>query len=93
MPSVQAPAKVFVSGVNGYVTIWVVQNLLSKGYSVHGTVHSVEKSEHLKKLFANFGDKHEVIVISDIMKVSPASTYMIRPLEQQAHRKELLTRL
>jgi GDP-D-mannose dehydratase len=93
MPSVQAPAKVLVSGVNGYVTIWVVQNLLSKGYSVHGTVHSVEKSEHLKKLFANFGDKHEVIVISDITKVSPASTYMIRPLEQQAHRKKLLTRL
>jgi nucleoside-diphosphate-sugar epimerase len=93
MPSVQAPAKVLVSGTNGYVAIWVVQNLLSKGYSVCGTVRSAEKDEHLKKLFTNFGDKHEVIIVSDITKVSPASTYMIRPLEQQAHRKKLLTRL
>jgi nucleoside-diphosphate-sugar epimerase len=69
MASVQVPAKVLVFGINGYVAIWVVQNLLSKGYSVHGTVHSVEKGQHLKKLFANFGDKHEVIIISDIMKV------------------------
>jgi nucleoside-diphosphate-sugar epimerase len=93
MPSVQAPAMVLVSGTNGYVAIWVMQNLLSKGYSVCGTVHSVEKGEHLKKLFTNYGDKHEVVIVSDIMKVNLASTYMIHPLEQQAHRKEVLTRL
>ena len=75
------------------VAIWVVQNLLSKGYYVCGTVCSVEKGKHLKKLFANFDDKHEVIIISDITKVSLVSTYMIHPLEQQAHRKELSTRL
>jgi nucleoside-diphosphate-sugar epimerase len=45
MPFVQAPTKVLVSGANGYVAIWVVQNLSSKGYSVHGTVHSAEKGE------------------------------------------------
>jgi hypothetical protein len=93
MPSVQAPAKVLVSGANDYVTIWVMHNLLSKGYSVHGTVCSAEKGKHWKKLFKNFGDKYEVIVINDIMKVSPASTYMIHPLGWQVHRKELSTRL
>ena len=82
-----------MSGANGYVAIWVVQNLLSKGYSVRGTVRSAEKGEHLKKLFANFGDKHEVVVVNDITKVSPAGTFMIRPLERHAHRKELSMRL
>ena len=76
MPFVQAPTKVLVSGTNGYVTIWVVQNLLSKGYSVHGTVHSAEKGKHMKKLFANFGDKHEVVVVNDTMKVSESSEHL-----------------
>jgi hypothetical protein len=70
-----------------------MQNLLSKSYSVRGAVCSGEKGKHLKKLFANFGDKHEVVVIvSDITKVSLVSTYMNCPLEQQVHRKELSMR-
>lgn len=68
MPAVQAPAKVLVSGANGYIAAWVVQELLDQGYSVRGTVRSAEKGEHLKKLFAKFGDKHEVVVVEDITK-------------------------
>jgi hypothetical protein len=46
--------------------------------------------KHLKKLFTDYGDKHEVVIISDITKVNPVSTYMIHPLERQVHRKEVL---
>jgi nucleoside-diphosphate-sugar epimerase len=74
MPSIRAPAKVLVSGANGYIAIWVVQNLLSQGYSVRGTVRSAEKGEDLRKLFEKYGDKHEVVVVEDITKVGPART-------------------
>lgn len=74
MPTIQAPAKVLVSGANGFIAIWVVQQLLDQGYSVRGTVRTAEKGEHLKKLFAKYGDKHEVVVVEDITKVSSAIT-------------------
>jgi nucleoside-diphosphate-sugar epimerase len=70
MPAIQAPAKVLVSGANGFIAVWVAQNLLDHGYSVRGAVRSTEKGEYLKKLFAKFGDKYEVIVVKDIMEVS-----------------------
>jgi hypothetical protein len=43
--------------------------------SVHGAVHSAEKGEHLKKLFAKFGDKYEVIVVET--EVNPVGTLWI----------------
>jgi uncharacterized protein YbjT (DUF2867 family) len=70
MPAVQAPAKVLVSGANGFIAVWVVKNLLDHGYSVRGTVRDAQKGEHLKRLFAKFGDRHEVVVVEDITKVS-----------------------
>jgi uncharacterized protein YbjT (DUF2867 family) len=69
MPAIQPPAKVLVSGANGYIAVWVVKTLLEQGYSVRGTVRSAEKGEYLKTLFASFGDKHEVVVVEDITKV------------------------
>nr|GEY33477.1 cinnamoyl-CoA reductase 2-like [Tanacetum cinerariifolium] len=44
---------VCVTGAGGYVASWVVKLLLSKGYTVHGTVrdpYDEEKNGHLKKL-------------------------------------------
>ncbi|KAF9235760.1 hypothetical protein BU15DRAFT_89474 [Melanogaster broomeanus] len=72
MPAVQPepPCKVLVSGATGYIATWVVQTLLERGYSVRGTVRSAAKGEHLKKVFASYGDKFEVIVVEDISKVS-----------------------
>lgn len=69
MPIVQPSSKVLVSGANGFIAIWVVRSLLEKGYAVRGTVRSAEKGEHLKKLFAQYGDKHEVVVVEDITEV------------------------
>ncbi|KAF8139606.1 hypothetical protein EV363DRAFT_1249436 [Boletus edulis] len=66
MPTVQPPAKVLVSGATGYIAAWVVQNLLERGYAVRGTVRSVAKGDFLKKAFAPYGDRFEVVVVEDI---------------------------
>lgn len=68
MAPVSAPAKVLVTGANGYVAVWVTKALLESGYSVRGTVRSASKGEHLKKLFASYGDKLELVVVADITK-------------------------
>lgn len=66
MPAVQPPAKVLVSGATGYIAAWVVQNLLERGYTVRGTARSVTKGNYLKKLFASYGDRLEVVAVPDI---------------------------
>ena len=63
-------SKVLVSGANGFIAIYVVQRLLQEGYAVRGTVRSSSKGEHLKKVFAEYGDKFEIAVVEDIAKVS-----------------------
>ncbi|KAI0056657.1 D-lactaldehyde dehydrogenase [Artomyces pyxidatus] len=68
MAPVTAPAKVLVSGANGYIAAWVVRVLLEAGYTVRGTVRSAAKGEHLKTLFASFGNAFEVVVVEDITK-------------------------
>ena len=70
MPAVQPPARVLVSGATGYIAAWVVQNLLDRGYAVRGTVRSVSKGDFLKKAFASYGDRFELVVVEDIAKVS-----------------------
>jgi nucleoside-diphosphate-sugar epimerase len=70
MPTVQPPAKVLVSGANGFVAIWVIKALLDQGYAVRGTVRSLEKGNHLKKVFDKYGDKLELVVVADIAEVN-----------------------
>lgn len=69
MPAVQPPAKVLVSGATGYIAAWLVQNLLDKGYFVRGTARSVAKGDFLKKLFARYEDRFEVVIVEDISQV------------------------
>jgi nucleoside-diphosphate-sugar epimerase len=61
--------KVLVTGANGYIALWVVQSLLSAGYSVRGTVRKESAIAHLKETFKDHGDKFEVVVVPDITKV------------------------
>ena len=77
MPAVQPPAKVLVSGATGYIAAWVVQNLLERGYAVRGTARSVAKGDLIKKLFASYGDRFEVVVVEDIAQVSLARPEMV----------------
>lgn len=68
MPAIQPPNKVLVTGANGFVAMWIVRDLLEHGYSVRGTVRSVEKGEYPKNYFANYASKFEVIVVEDMTK-------------------------
>ena len=70
MPVVPAPATVLVTGASGFIASWVSRTLLQSGYSVRGTVRSAEKGNYLKSIFAEFGEKFEYIIVSDVTKVS-----------------------
>ena len=69
MPTCLPPATVLVTGANGFIGAWICQILLQSGYSVRGTGRSESKGEHLKKIFASYGDKFEYVVVADPTKV------------------------
>jgi len=65
MPVVPPPAKVLVTGANGYIAMWLVRILLEQGYTVRGTVRSADKGKHLTGHFGKRGfgpDKLEMVV-------------------------------
>ncbi|KAF8596618.1 D-lactaldehyde dehydrogenase [Ceratobasidium sp. AG-I] len=68
MSAVQAPAKILFTGANGYFAAYAVKDLLSRGYTVVGTVRSSSKGDELKKLHAQYGDKFSYAVVPDIVK-------------------------
>lgn len=57
MPS----TSVFVSGATGYIAQHIVQQLISKGYKVVGTVRSSEKGEELKKNLSSDNFTYEIV--------------------------------
>jgi hypothetical protein len=95
MPAVPAPAKVLVSGVNGYVGIWVARRYLEHGYSVRGTVRSIERAgKHLRDTFASYGDKFELVEVADITAVRVSTglsvdALLIGPAHRSAHSTRL----
>ncbi|KAI6101267.1 hypothetical protein F5141DRAFT_1243899 [Pisolithus sp. B1] len=68
MPVIEPPSKVLVSGANGYIAMWVIRDLLEHGYAVRGSVRSAQKGEYIRKYFADYGDKLEIVVAEDITK-------------------------
>ncbi|KAH8995079.1 hypothetical protein EDB86DRAFT_1209824 [Lactarius hatsudake] len=68
MVAVSPPAKVLVTGANGYLAVWIVKKYLEVGYSVRGTVRSLSKSAFLKEQFAEYGKRLELVVVDDITK-------------------------
>lgn len=44
-------ATVFVTGVNGLIGSYIVEQLLVRGYNVRGAVRSVERTKWLKEYF------------------------------------------
>ena len=67
MPAIQPPAKVLVTGANGFIAVWLLKALLEQGYSVRGTVRSYSKGEHLESLFRPFYDdgRFEIVEVPD----------------------------
>ncbi|CUA76400.1 one of five C, albicans genes similar to a set of S. cerevisiae reductase-like genes, including stress-induced methylglyoxal reductase GRE2 (YOL151W) [Rhizoctonia solani] len=53
MPFIQSPAKILLTGANGYYAVYVIKDLLERGYNVIGTVRSEPKGEDLVKLFSS----------------------------------------
>jgi len=74
MPAVPAGGKVLVSGANGFIAVWIVRDLLQKGYSVRGTVRSEAKAKFIRTLFANYGEKCEIVIVPDITKAGAFDT-------------------
>ncbi|KAF8877684.1 D-lactaldehyde dehydrogenase [Infundibulicybe gibba] len=68
MPVVQPRDKVLVSGANGFIAIWIVKVLLERGYNVRGTVRSTGKGKYLQDMFAEYGDRLEIVIVEDIVK-------------------------
>ena len=67
--------KILVTGANGFLAIHIVDILLKKGYAVRAVVRALSKGEHLKKLFAKYGNKFELAVVEDITAVRCASLF------------------
>ena len=68
MPAIDV-GKVLVTGVNGYIGIWVAKMYLDQGLAVRGTVRSESKAAHLRSVFAWAGDKFEIVIVDDITRV------------------------
>ena len=81
MPSISKGSKVLVSGANGYLAMWVVRTLLERGFIVRGTVRAEDKGKFMVEYFTllGYGDKFEVVVVDDIVKVSSCCLSTISP--------------
>ena len=72
MPAVAKGDRVLVTGANGFIAMWIVRSLLERGFSVRGTVRSLDKGTHVIEYFTSigYGDKIDIVVVEDIAKVS-----------------------
>ena len=68
MVAVSPPAKVLVTGANGYLVTWVVKKFLEAEYSVRGIVRSLSSSALLKDKFSHYEDRLELVVVEDLTK-------------------------
>ncbi|KZT51586.1 NAD(P)-binding protein [Calocera cornea HHB12733] len=66
MPAMQAPAKVLITGANGFLALYIVKQRLEAGYFVRGTVRSPSKEEWVKNYFSTHLGKFEYVLVSDI---------------------------
>jgi uncharacterized protein YbjT (DUF2867 family) len=70
MPALNGPpALILVTGANGYVGTWIVQQLLELGYSVRAAVRTADRGQYLQTIFREYGDKLEITAIGDIVEV------------------------
>ena len=68
MPALDT-GKVFVTGANGFIGVWLCKTLLDRGFSVRGSVRNESKATHLRKMFASFEDKFEIAIVEDMLQV------------------------
>ncbi|KAK2464439.1 hypothetical protein APHAL10511_003587 [Amanita phalloides] len=68
MPTIAPGSKVFVTGANGFIAVWVIKTLLEQGYAVRGAVRSKSKGAFLLDEFRSYGDRFELVIIDDFRK-------------------------
>ncbi|KAB5589491.1 hypothetical protein CTheo_7073 [Ceratobasidium theobromae] len=68
MAVVQPPAKILLTGANGFFAVHAIKDLLQRGYTVVGTVRSAAKGEELVQIFPEYTDKLSYAVVPDIAK-------------------------
>ncbi|GEQ68784.1 hypothetical protein JCM33374_g2453 [Metschnikowia sp. JCM 33374] len=76
--------SIFISGATGFIAQHIIRLLLAKGYNVVGTVRSVEKGDHLKKLLGSDAFQYEVVAdigkagaFDDALKKHPEVTVFL----------------
>lgn len=86
MPAVNSPAKILVTGANGYIAVWTVKDFLDQGYAVRGTVRSEQKMTHLHNIFATEIEQGrlELVVVADITQ-SGAFDEAVKGVDAIAH--------
>ncbi|KAF5354028.1 hypothetical protein D9756_007188 [Leucocoprinus leucothites] len=78
IPKAPGDTRVLVTGVNGYIAIWVVHYLLEQGYFVRGTVRSEAKATPIREHFKEYHEsgKFEVVVIPDSTQEGAYDTFV-----------------
>ncbi|PAV17621.1 D-lactaldehyde dehydrogenase [Pyrrhoderma noxium] len=86
MPAVKLPAKVLVSGVNGFLGSWVARTLLDQGFSVRGVVREEQKGKYLLDIFKDevSEGRFEIVVVPD-MTVSGAFDEAVKGVDAIEH--------
>lgn len=69
MPAIRPPAKVLVTGSNGYIGTWIVRTLFDRGFSVRAAVRAESKTTYFRQLFKGEvdQDKLEFAIVPDII--------------------------
>ncbi|KAI8976325.1 NAD(P)-binding protein [Trametes punicea] len=49
MPAIFSPATILVTGANGFIGLWIIRELLRRGYSVRGTVRTPSAARDVEK--------------------------------------------
>lgn len=82
MPSITPPARVLVSGANGFIAIHVVKTLVEKGYHVRGTVRTPQKGEYIARLVGT--ERFEYFIVPD-MEVPGAFDDAVKGMDAVEH--------
>ncbi|KAL5532146.1 hypothetical protein ACEPAF_5710 [Sanghuangporus sanghuang] len=69
MPAIQPPAKVLVTGSNGYVGTWMVRTLLYREVSVRAAIQTEYKTAYFCKLLRDEVEQErlEFVIVPDII--------------------------
>ena len=69
LTSIYSSNTILVTGASGFIGTWIVDILLKRGYKVRAAVRAEAKGQHLLETFKNYGNKLELCVVGDIVKV------------------------